>query len=76
VRGLGGPQGLLWCSGACILWRLIGQVSPPSSASCQTHVGRSLHLPCRWIKFFGVLAFLTIALMPLPSVHVTLVAGG
>ncbi|KAI7842601.1 hypothetical protein COHA_003705 [Chlorella ohadii] len=30
----------------------------------------------KWIKFFGVLAFLTIALMPLPSVHVTLVAGG
>ncbi|KAL4451978.1 hypothetical protein ABPG75_007640 [Micractinium tetrahymenae] len=29
----------------------------------------------KWVKFAGVVAFLTVALMPLPSVHVTLSMG-
>lgn len=29
----------------------------------------------RWAQFFGVLAFLVVALLPLPSVHITISAG-
>lgn len=29
----------------------------------------------KWVKFFGIVAFLTVVLLPLPSVHVTITAG-
>lgn len=30
----------------------------------------------KWVKFGGVVALLTVVLLPLPSVHITLSMGG